>query len=102
LLTSAPAGGGFGKFCRPKFAGPTIKKISSASTTAIRAPSGKYRMKPARRVAMSTSSIITTNRNNTMTAPTYTKTRTIPRNSASNRTQSAALLMNASTRKRTA
>ena len=37
---------------------------------AIITPSGKLRMKPARSVAKSMSSIITTNRNSTATAPT--------------------------------
>ena len=36
------------------------------------------------------SSIITTNRNNTITAPTYTSTSTIARNSASTSSQIAA------------
>ena len=44
------------------------------------------------------SSIITTNKNSTMTAPTYTSTRVMARNSASINSHSAALVKNASTR----
>ena len=50
---------------------------------------------PSRSSSRLTSSIMTTNRNSTMTAPTYTSTSTIPRNSASSSSQMTALLKNA-------
>ena len=43
---------------------------STSRTIPTAAPIGRYFMKPARISAKSTSSIITTNRNSTMTAPT--------------------------------
>ena len=44
------------------------------------------------------SSIITTNRNSTITAPTYTSTSVMARNSARSRIHTAAAWKNASTR----
>ena len=44
--------------------------ISMARPPAISPPSGMYRTKPCRSWAKSTSSIMTTNRNSTATAPT--------------------------------
>src|SRR3569832_1230631 len=55
-------------------------------------------MKPSRSGTRFTSSIITTNRNSTITAPTYTSTSVIARNSASSSSQIAALVKKASTR----
>ena len=46
--------------------------------------------------------IMMTNRNSTMTAPTYTRTRVIARNSASSSSHKAAAVKNASTRNRAA
>ncbi|MNT98890.1 hypothetical protein D3C72_2415850 [compost metagenome] len=53
-------------------------------------PIGRYRTQPSRRLVASMSSIITTNRNSTMTAPTYTSTSATPRNSAPTRIQMQA------------
>ncbi|MNY73908.1 hypothetical protein D3C86_2128040 [compost metagenome] len=50
---------------------PPITKISSAaSTSPIKAPIGAYFKAPERNSAKSMSSIMTTNRNSTATAPT--------------------------------
>ena len=59
--------------------------ISKATTAPSVAASGKFFQKPARSVSMLMSSIITTNRNSTMTAPRYTSTRVMARNSALSR-----------------
>ena len=59
-------------------------------------------MKPARSSAKSTSSIMTTNRNSTATAPTYTTTRIMARNSAPSSTNSPAALKKARIRNSTA
>src|SRR5690606_5456423 len=55
------------------------------------AATGAKRTNPSRTTAMLMSSIITTNRNSTITAPTYTSTSAIPRNSASSNSHSTAL-----------
>jgi hypothetical protein len=52
--------------------------------------------------AMSNSSVITTNRNSTVTAPTYTSTSVMARNSASSMIHNAAAVKNASTSDSTA
>ena len=57
---------------------------------ATKSPTGSDRQKPARRLSRSMSSIMTTNRNSTITAPTYTSTSTIARNSAFISSQMAA------------
>ena len=75
---------------------------STSTTTAIAIPTGKYRMKPSRSGTRLMSSIITTKRKSTITAPTYTSTRAMARNSASRSSQMAALVKNASTRQRAA
>jgi hypothetical protein len=64
-------------------------------------PTGRYFMKPScmRRKLMS--SIMTTNMNSTATAPTYTITRIIARNSAPIRMNNPAELKNARIRNRT-
>jgi hypothetical protein len=68
----------------------TLKPPSNtaANSRAITAPmvaaSGKCFQKPTRMLSILTSNIITTKRNNTITAPTYTKTSAIDKNSASN------------------
>ena len=49
---------------------PRIKISSARSTNPIVAPMGRYLRKPARSSAKSTSSIMTTKRNSTITAPT--------------------------------
>jgi hypothetical protein len=46
------------------------------------AASGRLPQKPSRNLSRLMSSIITTNRNSTITAPTYTSTSVIARNSA--------------------
>ncbi len=48
------------------------------------------------------SSIITTNRNSTITAPTYTSTSATPRNSAQTSSQTQAMEKKVSTRQSTA
>src|SRR5574337_1910568 len=62
---------------------PMMPSISSSMITAAPMPSGRYLMKPSRIGSRSMSSIITTNRNSTITAPTYTTTSASARNSAS-------------------
>ncbi len=59
---------------------------------------GTKRLKSRRSTSRLMSSIITTNRNSTITAPTYTSTSRMARNSASSSIQMAAALKNASTR----
>src|SRR4249919_64514 len=49
---------------------PIRVSISASMTTATMSPSGRYRTKPSRNGATSRSSIITTKRNRTITAPT--------------------------------
>ena len=49
---------------------PTTSTISASRISPTSAPSGAFFMKPARSSAKSTSSIMTTNRNSTATAPT--------------------------------
>src|SRR5687768_6112124 len=49
---------------------PISARISSSITTATSSPIGRWRTKPSRKGATSMSSIITTNRNSTITAPT--------------------------------
>ena len=58
-------------------------------------PKNRYLAKPARNSAKSMSSIITTNKNNTATAPTYTITSSIAMNSAPASTISPAALKKA-------
>jgi hypothetical protein len=72
--------------------------ISSAITTPTMAASGKCFQKPARRLSTLMSSIITTNRNSTITAPTYTSTSEMARNSALSSIHTAAAWKKASTR----
>ena len=60
--------------------------------------SGKWRQKPWRTLSMLTSSIITTNRNSTITAPTYTSTSAMARNSARSSIQIIAAWKNDNTR----
>ena len=55
-------------------------------------------MKPSRNGVRLISNIITTNKNNTITAPTYTKTRAMARNSACNNNQMPEDEKNASTK----
>ena len=54
----------------PALHAPTAKIISAANTITSNTPNGRYCTKPARSSAKSMSSIITTNRNSTATAPT--------------------------------
>ena len=56
--------------------------ISSAINAPMAPATGKCFQKPRRTVSVLMSSIITTNRNSTMTAPRYTSTSTMARNSA--------------------
>jgi len=70
-------------------------------TNPTRAPTGRKRTKPSRSGAMLTSIIITTNKNSTITAPTYTSTSTMPRNSASSISHKPAAVKKLSTRNRT-
>ncbi len=66
---------------------PTISTITAKAVTQ---PSQAKRVNPWRSSATLMSSIMTTNRNSTMTAPTYTSTSTTARNSASISSQMAA------------
>src|SRR3989442_2777529 len=72
--------------------------IATATTTAA----GRWRQKPERARSMLMSSIITTNRNSTITAPTYTRISTIARNSARSCIHRQADEKKASTRNNTA
>src|SRR5580700_7237718 len=78
----------------------TTPVISTISAAAVIQPSQAKRVKPLRSSARLMSSIITTNRNSTMTAPTYTSTSTTARNSASISSQIAAEVMKHITRAR--
>src|SRR5256885_5042426 len=71
----------------------TTPTISTITARAVSQPSHAKRVNPWRSSARLTSSIMTTNRNSTMTAPTYTSTSTTARNSASSSSQMAAELM---------
>ena len=53
-------------------------------------PIGKYLTKPSLASVVLISNIITTNKNNTITAPTYTSIKMIDKNSAFNNNQSTA------------
>jgi hypothetical protein len=66
------------------------------------APNGNQRQKPSRKRTRLMSNIITTNRNSTITAPTYTNTNVIAKNSASSNNQMPEELMKASTKNNTA
>ena len=59
---------------------------------------GRCFQKPSRKRSLFKSSIITTNRNSTITAPTYTSTSAMARNSARSSSHTQAALANASTR----
>src|SRR5690606_19795409 len=61
---------------------PISVSTCTSITTATTRPTGRNLTQPSRIAATSMSSIITTNRNSTITAPTYTRTRATPRNSA--------------------
>jgi hypothetical protein len=63
--------------------------------------SGRLRQKPWRTRSMLMSSIMTTKRNSTITAPTYTITSAMARNSAPRSSQIAAAVKKASTRNST-
>src|SRR5215467_6667004 len=75
----------------------TTPTISTITTSAVSQPSQAKRVKPSRSSARLMSSIMTTNRNSTMTAPTYTSTSTTTRYSASISSQMAAEVMKHST-----
>ena len=64
--------------------------ISTITASAVTQPSQAKRVNPWRSSARLMSSIMTTNRNSTITAPTYTSTSTTARNSASISSQMAA------------
>ena len=68
------------------------------TASAVIHPSQAKRVKPRRNSARLMSSIITTKRNSTITAPTYTTTSAMARNSARSRSQSPAAVKKASTR----
>src|SRR5450432_3108986 len=71
--------------------------IANTRKPATAADNGQYFASPLRSSSRFTSSIMTTNKNSTITAPTYTSTSTIPKNSASSSTQMTALLKKHST-----
>src|ERR1700744_1423884 len=71
--------------------------MANTTKPATATASGQYPDRLLRNSSMLMSSIMTTNRNSTMTAPTYTSTSTIPRNSASSSSQMTALLKKHST-----
>ena len=62
------------------------------------AATGKWRQNPFRKLSMLTSSIITTNKNNTITAPTYTNTKVMDKNSALSSIQRPDAWKNANTK----
>src|SRR5690606_5707371 len=72
--------------------------ISAATSAPITSASGKFCQKLQRSPSKRMSSIITTNRNSTITAPRYTSTRVMPRNSALRMSHSAAACVNDSMR----
>src|SRR5690606_34426156 len=72
------AGNGVAERARTPIRASTCTSISTATTR----PTGRNLTQPSRKAATSMSSIITTNRNSTITAPTYTRIRATPRNSA--------------------
>src|SRR6218665_1785146 len=76
--------------------------ISSAISAPTLAASGKCFQKPRRKLSMWMSSIITTNKNSTITAPRYTSTSVIARNSALSSNQTAAACEKAKIRYSTA
>ncbi|MNT54875.1 hypothetical protein D3C72_1920680 [compost metagenome] len=76
--------------------------ISKATIAKITAASGKFFQKLLRSWSMRISSIITTKRNSTITAPRYTITRTMARNSALSSSQIPAACENANIRCSTA
>ncbi len=77
--------------------------INSTLTTApSTSASGRCFQKPARIASTLMSSIMTTNRNSTITAPRYTSTSAIPKNSAFSSSHRAAACENASIRYSTA
>lgn len=76
--------------------------ISSATMAPKVAASGKFFQKPLRMVSMLMSSIITTNRKSTITAPRYTSTSTMAKNSALSRNHTAEACEKASMRYNTA
>ena len=94
-LTAASASGGALRTSKPRI---STKAISSAITTPTSPASGRCFQKPSRKRSVLRSSIITTNRNNTITAPTYTSTSAMARNSARSSSHRHAALPNASTR----
>src|SRR5579875_964084 len=94
-LLDAPAG--FGPACTLKVFTPMMPSISTSMMTAAPMPIGRYLMKPSRIGSRSMSSIITTNRNSTITAPTYTTTSARAKNSASASIQMQAVEKNVST-----
>src|SRR6267142_1923447 len=75
-----------------------IAIISTTMTPPTARASGRFAQKPSRMRSRLTSSIITTKRNRTMTAPTYTSTSAMARNSARSSIHSAAAVKKASTR----
>ena len=82
-----------------KFAEPyNTADISKTITTPTKAASGKWLQNPSLSLSRLISNIITTNKNNTITAPTYTSTNTIAKNSAFNSSQRQAALKNANTK----
>jgi hypothetical protein len=85
----------------PKVQVPTTSRSSARNITPTSTPTGTYCRNPWRSSAKSTSSIITTNRNSTATAPTYTTTRIIARNSAPSSTNNPAALTKARMRNST-
>ena len=62
---------------------------SITKTIPSNAPKGRYCKKPSLNFMKFISSIITTNKNKTATAPTYTTTKIIAKNSAPNKTNNA-------------
>ena len=84
-----------------KFVSSTVA-IWAMMNTAMTAATGKFFQNPRLSVSTSMSSIITTNRNSTMTAPTYTSTSVMERNSAFSSIQMAEAWKNDSTRNSTA
>ena len=70
-------------------------------TIPSREPNGRYCKKPSRSLIKIISSIITTNKNNTATAPTYTIIKIIAKNSAPTNTKIPAALIKLKIRNKT-
>ncbi len=70
MLPSLSAAADSGRASETKKPGISTAAISRAITTPTSSATGKCFQKPTRSDAVSTSSIITTNRNSTITAPT--------------------------------